>query len=132
MAGQSGKLFYKIGEVAALAGVEPYILRYWESEFPGLSPKKNRGGQRTYQPRDLELVFTIKRMLHEEGYTIAGAKKKLAELRKSGQSGQSAQAVKVADGGFGAVELPAANEGDIAGALEKLKGEINGILNFLK
>ena len=80
MPGRPGvKLFYKIGEVSRLAGVEPYILRYWESEFPALSPRKNSGGQRVYLQRDLDLVLTIKRMLHEEGYTIAGARKKLAE-----------------------------------------------------
>ncbi|MGA2193241.1 MAG: MerR family transcriptional regulator [Nitrospirota bacterium] len=73
------KLFYKIGEVSRLAGVEPYILRYWETEFPTLAPRKNRGGQRVYQQGDLDTVLAIKRMLHEEGYTIAGARKKLAE-----------------------------------------------------
>ncbi len=79
MTGQSGvKLFYRIGEVSRLAGVRPYVLRYWESEFPALSPRKNRGGQRVYQKSDLDLVMLIKRMLHEEGYTIAGARKALA------------------------------------------------------
>ena len=73
------KLFYKIGEVSKLAEVEPYILRYWESEFPMLAPRKNQGGQRVYQDKDLDMVLDIKRMLHEEGYTIAGARKKLAE-----------------------------------------------------
>jgi DNA-binding transcriptional MerR regulator len=80
MAGQRAtKLFYKIGEVSRLADVEPYILRYWESEFPMLAPRKNQGGQRVYQDKDLAMVLDIKRMLHEEGYTIAGARKKLSE-----------------------------------------------------
>jgi len=79
------KLFYKIGEVCRLADIRPHVLRYWESEFPMLHPKKNRGGQRVYQPRDLELVLRIKRMLHDEGYTIAGAKRKLSGRGRAGE-----------------------------------------------
>ncbi len=82
MPAQTGKLFYKIGEVSRLAQVEPYILRYWENEFRVLSPRKSSGGQRVYQQKDLDLVLSIKRMLHEEGYTIAGARKKIAERGK--------------------------------------------------
>jgi len=90
------KLFYKIGEVCRLAGIRPHVLRYWESEFPTLHPRKNRGGQRVYQPRDLDLVFRIKRMLHEEGYTIAGAKKKLSGRGQAGE-GEPGGAVNTAD-----------------------------------
>lgn len=76
------KLFFKIGEVCELVEVQPHVLRYWESEFPMLTPQKNRAGQRTYRRRDVELVMRIKQLLYEEGFTIAGAKKKLAgELR---------------------------------------------------
>ena len=71
------KLFYKIGEVCEICHVEPHVLRYWESEFPTLSPGKNRAGQRIYRSRDLELIDTISRLLYEEGFTIAGARKKL-------------------------------------------------------
>jgi DNA-binding transcriptional MerR regulator len=71
------KLFYKIGEVCEICNVEPHVLRYWESEFPTLSPGKNRAGQRIYRSRDLELIDTIGRLLYEEGFTIAGARKKL-------------------------------------------------------
>lgn len=77
----STKLFYKIGEVCQLTGIRQHILRYWESEFKALSPKKSRGGQRVYQHKDLDMVLTIKRMLYEEGYTIAGAKKVLSGRR---------------------------------------------------
>jgi DNA-binding transcriptional MerR regulator len=73
----SGKLFYKIGEVCEIFGVEPHVLRYWESEFGALSPQKNRAGQRIYRKRDLELIETIHRLLYDEGYTISGARKKL-------------------------------------------------------
>jgi DNA-binding transcriptional MerR regulator len=73
----SKKLFYKIGEVCALTDTQPYVLRFWESEFPQLAPRKGRTGQRLYRERDIELVREIKKLLYEEGYTIAGARKKL-------------------------------------------------------
>ncbi len=80
MARRAGrKLFYKIGEVCEICGVEPHVLRYWESEFPTLSPGKNRAGQRIYRSKDLELIDAISRLLYEEGYTIAGARKKLGD-----------------------------------------------------
>jgi DNA-binding transcriptional MerR regulator len=91
MPAQTGKLFYKIGEVSRLAQVEPYILRYWENEFSVLSPRKSGGGQRVYQQKDLDLVLSIKRMLHEEGYTIAGARKKISERGKGAKGGKGAR-----------------------------------------
>ena len=72
------KLFFKIGEVCEITDTQPYVLRYWESEFPALAPRKNRAGNRVYQGKDIKLIFLIKHLLYEEGYTIAGAKKKLA------------------------------------------------------
>jgi len=76
------KLFFKIGEVCDIAGVQAHVLRYWESEFPTLAPQKNRAGQRTYRRRDVEMALRIKELLYDEQYTIAGAKKKLAsEIR---------------------------------------------------
>src|SRR2546430_4677867 len=72
------KLFFKIGEVCELAGVQAHVLRYWETEFPMLAPQKNRAGQRTYRRRDVEMALRIKELLYDEQYTIAGAKKKLA------------------------------------------------------
>ncbi len=71
------KLFYKIGEVCELTDTQPYVLRFWESEFPQLAPKKSRTGQRLYRRRDIDLVLEIKKLLYQEGYTIAGARKKL-------------------------------------------------------
>ena len=73
------KLFFKIGEVARLTQTEPYVLRYWESEFPPLSPMKNKAGQRLYKKRDIEIILLIKELLQVEGYTIAGARAKLKE-----------------------------------------------------
>lgn len=89
------KLFFKIGEVCELAGVQAHVLRYWETEFPTLAPQKNRAGQRTYRRRDVEMALRIKELLYDEQYTIAGAKKKLAnELRPGGPVRDSAAAAK--------------------------------------
>src|SRR5580692_11568805 len=74
------KLFYTIGEVAQIVDVKPYVLRYWETEFRKLNPQKSVTGQRAYRQRDLRMALTIKRLLYEEQYTIAGAVKKLEEL----------------------------------------------------
>jgi DNA-binding transcriptional MerR regulator len=73
------KLFFRISEVAKLAGVEAYVLRFWESEFKTLAPEKNRGGWRVYRKKDVEKVFEIKRLLYEEGFTIEGARKRMAQ-----------------------------------------------------
>lgn len=76
------KIFFKIGEVCDIVGVQAHVLRYWETEFPQLSPQKNRSGQRSYRRRDVEIALRIKELLYEDMFTIAGAKKKLqAELR---------------------------------------------------
>lgn len=80
------KLFFKIGEVCELAGVQAHVLRYWESEFPMLAPQKNRAGQRVYRKRDVEIALRIKELLYDDQYTIAGAKKRLSnELRAGGK-----------------------------------------------
>lgn len=73
------KLFFKIGEVCEITETQPYVLRYWESEFPALAPAKNSSGQRIYRRRDIETVLRIKQLLYEEGFTIAGAKKRLEQ-----------------------------------------------------
>ena len=91
------KLFFKMGEVCELAGVQAHVLRYWETEFPMLAPQKNRAGQRTYRRRDVEVALRIKELLYDEQYTIAGAKKKLAsELRTPGRETSSAAAPRAA------------------------------------
>jgi DNA-binding transcriptional MerR regulator len=78
------KLFFKIGEVCELAGVQAHVLRYWESEFSMLAPQKNRAGQRVYRKRDVEMALRIKELLYEDQYTIAGAKKRLANDLRGG------------------------------------------------
>ena len=74
------KLFYKIGEVSRLTGLKPHVLRYWESEFPRIRPQHSRSGQRLYRRKDVEALLLVKRLLHEERFTIEGAKKKLREI----------------------------------------------------
>lgn len=71
------KLFYKIGEICRICGIQAHVLRYWETEFTLLSPAKNRAGQRIYREKDLRLIQTIQHLLYEQGYTIAGANQKL-------------------------------------------------------
>ena len=77
------KLYFKIGEVCDLVGVQAHVLRYWETEFPQLAPQKNRSGQRSYRRKDVEISLRIKELLYDDMYTIAGARKKLQmELRE--------------------------------------------------
>ncbi len=78
------KIYFKIGEVCELVGVQAHVLRYWETEFPQLAPQKNRSGQRSYRRRDVEISLRIKELLYDELYTIAGARKKLQnEIRET-------------------------------------------------
>ena len=81
--------FYSIGEVCGLLGLKPHVLRYWETQFDAFSPAKNRQGNRVYRARDLELIALIRRLVHDEGYTIEGARKKVDELRASGDIRES-------------------------------------------
>ncbi len=87
------KLFYKIGEVSRIVGVEPYVLRYWETEFSFLKPRKNKSGQRVYIKRDVELLLNIKRLLYQERYTIEGVRKRLG-LGSANVESRSEQDIK--------------------------------------
>jgi DNA-binding transcriptional MerR regulator len=78
-----GKRFFRIGEASKIIGVEPYVLRYWEKEFPQLKPKRADSKHRTYEQKDIELLLQIKKLLYEERMTIQGARKKLREREKS-------------------------------------------------
>ncbi len=79
------KLYYSISEVSQLTSLKAYVLRYWETEFAELRPKKNRAGNRTYNLDDIKLIFLIKRLLYEDKYTIAGARQRLRQLRRIGE-----------------------------------------------
>lgn len=109
------KLFFKIGEVARLTQTEPYVLRYWESEFPSLSPMKNKGGQRLYKKKDIETILHIKELLQVEGYTIAGARAKLKEKSRTQKR-----------------EHLHAEEDDLSAKLKLLKKRLTNILTILK
>ena len=79
------KVYYSIGEVCELSGLKPHVLRYWESQFDVLSPTKNRGGNRAYRSKDIEVVLLVKHLLYDEKYTIEGANKRLLEMRREGE-----------------------------------------------
>ena len=85
-----GKLYFRIGEVTEITGVQPYTLRHWESEFPTLNPKKNDAGQRLYRRAEIEMVLEIQRLLHLEGYTTAGARRLLSQRAKTKGRGGAA------------------------------------------
>lgn len=104
------KRFYRVGEVTELTGLEGHVLRYWETEFPRLRPRKSRGGQRLYTPEDLDLVVRIRDLLHVRGYTIAGARRQL-----------EAGGLEAPDGGRAALE-----------ALEGARHEIRAILTLME
>ena len=90
------KELYKIGEVCRMADVQPYVLRYWETEFPPLAPNKSGGGQRLYTRNEIDIILRIKQLLYSEGFTIAGAKKKLeTELSEPMVAAAAAPAAKV-------------------------------------
>lgn len=114
------KRLYKIGEVCRLADVQPYVLRYWETEFPSLAPNKSGGGQRLYTRREIDVILRIKQLLYTEGFTIAGAKKKLESDLDSG--------VEMA-----AVPPPAAAAArtDVTKALSRVREDLRAILRML-
>ena len=101
------KIYFKIGEVCELLGVQAHVLRYWETEFSTLSPQKNKSGQRSYRRRDVEIAVRIKELLYNEMFTIAGARKKLQQEIREGNKPKPAEL---------AVEAP------VAAAVSKTKG----------
>lgn len=109
------KLYFKIGEVASLTKVKPYVLRYWESEFKIISPRKSLTKQRVYSKRDIELILDIKRLLYKEGFTLDGAKKRIKEIQ--------AERAKQLDFGF--------NEKQFQTALKSIKKELTQIKKLL-
>ena len=89
------KLYFRIGEVARLAGIKPYVLRFWETEFPSLGPKKSGTGHRLYRRKEVEMVLEIKRLLYEKRFTIEGARKFL-DTRGKTEPARGAKTVKPA------------------------------------
>ncbi len=120
------KLYYKISEVCEIVGVESYVLRYWETEFQSLSPPKNRSGQRTYRPKDIELLLRIKKLLYEDGFTISGARKQLAGGKEISQAEPAGTPVRKRAGkGAQKREKPAADR------ISKVRDELENILTLL-
>ena len=105
---------YKIGEVCKIADVQPYVLRYWETEFPPLAPNKSGGGQRLYTRHEIDISLRIKQLLYSEGFTIAGAKKKLESEDAPPPAAAAAPAPK-----------------ELTRALTELRRELQGILELL-
>jgi DNA-binding transcriptional MerR regulator len=97
------KDFYRIGEVSRLTALKPFVLRYWETEFPMLEPVKSSSGHRLYRQEDVEMVLRIKRLLYDEGFTIAGARRHLREQNGDGEGSGAA--------GIGGGSTSAATEG---------------------
>ena len=120
------KLFFKIGEVCEITDTQPYVLRYWESEFPSLAPAKNSSGQRIYRRRDIETVMRIKQLLYEEGFTIAGAKKRL-EAEMSGRGDSPSAAVTPSSVG----DTPPPGEDKGRQALLEVREQLREILTLL-
>jgi len=114
------KLYFRIGEVSRVSGVKPHVLRYWESEFSRISPKKTASGHRLYRRKDVELILEIKRLLYEERFTIEGARKFLGHRSKR----------TVAE------PPPASRQGELFGApaetLDHIRKELNEILEILR
>ncbi|MCA9631293.1 MAG: MerR family transcriptional regulator [Myxococcales bacterium] len=116
------KLYYRIGEVSEIVGVEPHVLRYWETEFRTIRPQKSRKGQRIYSRRDVDKLLRVKDLLYNQGYTIAGARKRLRDGSTSVES--TAEATPPA------VAAPAV-EPEVVELLKSVRGEVVGLLREL-
>jgi DNA-binding transcriptional MerR regulator len=111
------KRLFKIGEVCRIADVQPYVLRYWETEFAALAPNKSGGGQRLYTQREIDIILRIKQLLYSEGFTIAGAKKKLE--------------TELSDPAPAPVAAAAPPSADTKKVLVEVKRELTAILDLL-
>ena len=133
------RLYFKIGDVARICGLETYVLRFWESQFPQLKPNKSGTGQRLYRRREVELVLEIKRLVHAEGYTLPGARQALEQHnRRSGSPELKAQQETRPESQSGAsVRRPAAQAGSsprmdaIAATIGHARAELREIAGLL-
>jgi DNA-binding transcriptional MerR regulator len=115
------KLYFRIGEVARLCGVETYVLRFWETEFPQMRPNKSGTGQRLYRKRDVEMAMRVRKLLHEEGYTIAGARQVLAQEARELRA--TSPQLPLIEGGASPVRVKA--------KLQKVRSELRDLLGIL-
>ena len=116
-----GRLYYSISEVSDLIGVKPHVLRYWETQFKMLRPKKGRGGARRYRKRDIEVLYEIRKLLYEQRFTIAGARRKILDER-----GQGRDQIELPFSKVDREEMLRALRRDLEGLLEILRGEVRG------
>ena len=112
----TGKLYYSISEVSDLLGVKAHVLRYWETQFKVLRPKKARGGARRYKKRDIEILFDIKQLLYDQRFTIAGARRKILDDRSNGKE---------------QIELPFTKL-DREESIRSLRKDMEGLLRMLR
>jgi len=116
----SERLYYRIGEVSRITGLKPHVLRYWESEFKVIRPYKGGSLQRLYRKKDLDLILKIKKLLYEDGFTIAGAKKKIRDLEKAANHQMK----------LGVIER--GSNGNDSQLLDAIREELKGIRNLLE
>ena len=117
----AGRLYYSISEVSDMVGVKPHVLRYWETQFKMLRPKKGRGGARMYRKRDVEILFQVKQLLYDQKFTIAGARRKLLDERGGKEQ------IELSFSHTDREEMIRALRRDMEGLLEILRGEVRGI-----
>lgn len=126
------KLYFRIGEVAKLAGVKQYVLRFWESEFPGLGPKKSGTGHRLYRRKDVEMVLEIKRLLYEKRFTIEGARQWLDDRPKGTAAGAAAPAKTEPKKKRQAEQASLFGGGPSPEVIAAMREELQAILKILK
>jgi DNA-binding transcriptional MerR regulator len=120
------RLYFKIGDVARLCGVETYVLRFWESQFPQLKPNKSGTGQRLYRRRDVEMALEIERLVHGEGYTLSGARQTLEHAQhRPNRVNQEPQ------NGLAAAADPAKRKDAIAAAIGHARAELRELASLL-
>ncbi len=124
------KLYYKIGEVCEITGIEAHVLRYWESEFPVLHPLKNSAGQRVYRQKDIELVLRIKQLLYQDGFTIAGAKRRIRESLGGHRPASESEDAPAAPAAAAVPAAPAVGPDPMAH--RRLRAELQEILDLLE
>ena len=109
------KLYYSIGEVSKITELKQYVLRYWETEFPHLKPNKNSAGNRVYTPEDVENIKEIKKLLHEEKFTIKGARQHLKDMKSKSK----------------VIDIDTKSSVDIS-LLKKIQSDVEGLLDSIK
>lgn len=118
------KLYYRIGEVAELVGVEPHVLRYWESEFPTIRPQKSRSGQRVYSRRDVDKLMRVKELLYAQRFTIAGARQRLRDHEFPDESGPPVGLRREPTAECGDVPVASGGSHDVSAAAATLRSTL--------